>query len=83
MLTNLNEHPTNILLALCGGTVLIFEELHHTGARVAIVAKFINAMLECTDNNDDSISQIAIECLSSLSSLYDKLIKLDRVCISF
>jgi hypothetical protein len=33
VLTNTNEQPTNISLALCGATVLIFEELHFPNTR--------------------------------------------------
>eukprot|EP01114_Cavostelium_apophysatum_P012785 TRINITY_DN2948_c0_g1_i1.p1 TRINITY_DN2948_c0_g1~~TRINITY_DN2948_c0_g1_i1.p1 ORF type:complete len:1028 (+),score=340.40 TRINITY_DN2948_c0_g1_i1:1417-4500(+) len=78
VLTNLNEHSSNTLLALCGGTVLLFEELHHPSVRANIVSKFVTAILECTDHVDDAISQTAAECLSSLTALYDKFCTLDK-----
>lgn len=74
-----NEDPNTYLIALCGATVLCYEELYHSDPRVEILNKFLKYYLEFSEHPEDIVSQAALECLSSLAELHGKIAKIDRV----
>ncbi len=47
--------------------------------RNAIVSRFVHAMMESVDHPNELVSQTSIDCLSSFSAIYDKIVHLDKV----
>eukprot|EP01117_Protostelium_nocturnum_P016875 TRINITY_DN6763_c1_g3_i2.p1 TRINITY_DN6763_c1_g3~~TRINITY_DN6763_c1_g3_i2.p1 ORF type:complete len:1437 (+),score=495.99 TRINITY_DN6763_c1_g3_i2:71-4312(+) len=82
ILNNSNEYADVLMIALCGASVLLFEEMNNPNPRPQFILKFIKSMIEQTEHPNPHVSRIASESLGSISFLLPQLNAIDKNFIS-